>query len=756
MNENKCSSCGGAKYPCKNKDFTKAVIEIDNPEQITLMRKVVIPASMGDDTTVPPVVGKYHNVLLYYEANSKSYLYSSDGIPTQLVNGVTDYEQAVNLPQINGNTLIGDKTATQLGLQDKLTAGDGIEIDGDNTISISDIEQYAHFFDTVADMKAATNLVAGDYAKTLGYYSKNDGGGALYKITSTEPSTYYELLNSSSYAELVDTGDIVPEMFGAYGDGTHDDTTAIQSAIDFTDLLHCDQTYLISQVAIHSNFRMYGKGTFIGSTQGRMIDAIGLIAEPLVNIEFDGLTFKHSDVTFTQQARIIEIRYAKNVVIKNCLFTHWTGDAICISNFQSNEYITRDIYIYDNRFINESTGRQGITILTGSYIYIKDNYFYHTSYSQMPGAIDIEPWIDATYGDLITYEITNIVVDGNYCCNEIYDTAFLNIAVEKAQTIKNITVTNNTVENTSNASGIKIQTGASGSLSGTKNVYIANNNITGPFTNLLVSAFDAVIENNNLTNGVISFGGAYVTNKVPVTNIRFVGNTYSDNTNSHNTEHYVISINLNTDSILDISNNDIEFGNTSSTSWWQSCLSNALLSGNSNPTVKPIYANNQFVYRGAKTTVAFANNSYGVYSNNNIIDGTGAVTTLSIIFNSLDITTVSSNITPISYTDKFTPESTSLETVRSITIPAGCVFSISVYASINNTNISQLEIDYGGSKVADSGPSSSRGYQSVSFTGINDTSSSKTLVIKAAFASANWNNVFTTGYMLKPTYASDI
>ena len=215
MDKNRCNSCGEApqKCSCKNKDFTKAVIEIDNPEQITLMRKVVIPASMGDDTTVPPVVGKYHNVLLYYEANQKSYLYSSDGIPTQLVNGVTDYEAAVNLPQINGNTLIGNKTGEELGLQDKLTAGDnitiennvisatdttygpatdteiglvkpgdGLEVDANGTMSISDIEQYAHFFDTVADMKAATNLVAGDYAKTGGYWVIEDNGGSLYKI----------------------------------------------------------------------------------------------------------------------------------------------------------------------------------------------------------------------------------------------------------------------------------------------------------------------------------------------------------------------------------------------------------------------------------------------------------------------------------------------------------------------------------------------------------------------------------------------
>lgn len=37
-------------------------------------------------------------------------------------------------------------------------------------------------YDSVASMKTAVNLVNGSYARTLGYYNKNDGGGALYKI----------------------------------------------------------------------------------------------------------------------------------------------------------------------------------------------------------------------------------------------------------------------------------------------------------------------------------------------------------------------------------------------------------------------------------------------------------------------------------------------------------------------------------------------------------------------------------------------
>ena len=60
-------------------------------------------------------------------------------------------------------------------------------------------------FDTVADMKQATNLIDGSYAQTLGFYSINDGGGALYKITDTGTANEMDVIAVGSlYANLVD------------------------------------------------------------------------------------------------------------------------------------------------------------------------------------------------------------------------------------------------------------------------------------------------------------------------------------------------------------------------------------------------------------------------------------------------------------------------------------------------------------------------------------------------------------------------
>lgn len=86
-----CTACGDK--PKNDRHFPGAVIEINNPEKLIAFRKVVIPASLGDDTAVPASIGKYRNVILYYEANSHVYLYSSDGIPTLIAEDIGDLDE---------------------------------------------------------------------------------------------------------------------------------------------------------------------------------------------------------------------------------------------------------------------------------------------------------------------------------------------------------------------------------------------------------------------------------------------------------------------------------------------------------------------------------------------------------------------------------------------------------------------------------------------------------------------------------------
>ena len=80
-----CESCGKPKCTCgKDGCSSGAAVVIKNATEYVNFRKVEIPASVGDETTIPPLPGKYCNVLLTYEAGGHAYLYTSDGMPTQL------------------------------------------------------------------------------------------------------------------------------------------------------------------------------------------------------------------------------------------------------------------------------------------------------------------------------------------------------------------------------------------------------------------------------------------------------------------------------------------------------------------------------------------------------------------------------------------------------------------------------------------------------------------------------------------------
>lgn len=121
-----CNTCG-EKPKDTAKDSTKAVIEINNPETLVLLRKVVIPVSMGTEDDVPATIGKYRNVILQYEANKHTYLYSSDGIPTLLESDVPqEIWGRVETLEDDLETEIEDREEADTALDDRLTAVEDI------------------------------------------------------------------------------------------------------------------------------------------------------------------------------------------------------------------------------------------------------------------------------------------------------------------------------------------------------------------------------------------------------------------------------------------------------------------------------------------------------------------------------------------------------------------------------------------------------------------------------------------------------
>lgn len=97
------------------------------------------------------------------------------------------------------------------------------------------ISKKTYHFNTIAEMKACNKLKNGDCVQTLGYYSANDGGSGTYQIVNDstlvdDGGSVHDITNGLK-AKLIIKDGINVKQFGAYGDGVHNDTNAIQNML---------------------------------------------------------------------------------------------------------------------------------------------------------------------------------------------------------------------------------------------------------------------------------------------------------------------------------------------------------------------------------------------------------------------------------------------------------------------------------------------------------------------------------------------
>ena len=126
------------------------------------------------------------------------------------------------------------------------------------------IEQYINStalwcYDTVNDLKNSTNLIDGSYARTLGFYSVNDGGNGVYKVrTKLENETTNEMdsiaIGSLLVADLNVGSSVNLLQLGAKGNDTDDDRNVLHYALsNFKKVIVPNGTYKIASNVIVSN-----------------------------------------------------------------------------------------------------------------------------------------------------------------------------------------------------------------------------------------------------------------------------------------------------------------------------------------------------------------------------------------------------------------------------------------------------------------------------------------------------------------------
>lgn len=218
-------------------------------------------------------------------------------------------------------------------------------------------------YDNIASLKEATNLIDGSFARTLGHYAYNDGGDAIYKIrensgADTPDDASIIELDNGLIAELVVTHTLKAEVFGCYGDGTHDDSDALQLALNYIEdkdiTLYLTKTYLITkQLTCNGSINGDNTGLLKTNKDARFTGGM-LYSTSKLNV--DKLSFDcKSDLEFTVDDKFVLYNNAivcdgcENISITNCKFNNLYNKFIDISG-STTEFVN----INNNKFSSDN------------------------------------------------------------------------------------------------------------------------------------------------------------------------------------------------------------------------------------------------------------------------------------------------------------------------------------------------------------------------------------------------------------------
>lgn len=134
-------------------------------------------------------------------------------------------------------------------------------------------------FDTVSDMKNSENLAENSYARTFGFYTLNDGGGALYKIHKKEDDVITDEMFTISigtdlYAELILNSHINILKIGAKPNIDFDNSACINSAINYaiknnlTIYIPIGKFQINSSLIINNNITIEGEDSNFAEYKG--------------------------------------------------------------------------------------------------------------------------------------------------------------------------------------------------------------------------------------------------------------------------------------------------------------------------------------------------------------------------------------------------------------------------------------------------------------------------------------------------------
>ena len=260
-----------------------------------------------------------------------------------------------------------------------------------------------------------------------------------------------------------------------YGDGKHDDANSINEILNVCNEVYFPKgTYFLSSQydsrdkvpsgywpSIHAHIGINRDNIVLEGNNGTVFETfsplgtICIFSQPyqinksVKNITIRNITFNvhNNGKDFYEHMHTITSIGVDGLVIKNCVFNDFWGDAISLSHYgdtpETGERTrNQNVTILKNKIIGGElrNNRNGISVVSGKNVLIKNNTIKRTSRKDMPGGIDVEP-------NNTAYTVEDIRIEGNSLsdiqgCNGAISVVSLKNGPVCRVTIKDNTITN--------------------------------------------------------------------------------------------------------------------------------------------------------------------------------------------------------------------------------------------------------------------------------------------------------------------------
>lgn len=360
----------------------------------------------------------------------------------------------------------------------------------------------------------------------------------------TTSSTGHVADSNQAYKKLNNSWQDVKADWSAVGDGTTNDTTAVQNAIDAANaskgtVYFPPGTYDVSNVTWKAGVTYLGvRGASIltirtGAPYLGSCDS-GSSSAFISDMTFRGLNFRgriDTDTTFDQQRHLLNLNGVEDLIISECEFTGWHGDAIYLgsSNSAGVERHNKRVKIVNNIFDGlTKNNRNCISIIDGDDILIQGNSARRFSRNDMPGFVDVEP----NAGNTAFGIVRNIRVIGNHAEDHNQNFFQLNLPTAMTTNPNTFIVTNNTDDagasntNTRFAFLAYARSGPIADSAADQNVLILNNTAKNVYSTLEIEGgvLGVVVRGNTFEDCVGAMLVGYWNNVVR--NITIDSNTF--------------------------------------------------------------------------------------------------------------------------------------------------------------------------------------------------------------------------------------